>query len=75
MPCSVCREYDPSVLVACRDGITRCAHHAAEAGICWDCGDGDPQNYGDDSEDGLCYDCHNETVMQARLLKRIGLGD
>jgi hypothetical protein len=68
MACSVCQEDDPAVLTACRDGVTRCAHHASRAGFCWWCGDGDPQFYGDDWEDGLCHDCHSETVMQERLL-------
>ena len=75
MECTVCHETDPSVLTACRDGITRCAHHAVLAGFCWWCGEGEPQNYGDDWEDGLCHDCHSETVMQERLLAKIKWGN
>ena len=43
MPCIVCQEDDPSVLTPCRDGSTRCAHHAVLAGYCWWCGEGEPQ--------------------------------
>jgi hypothetical protein len=62
--CYVCAEDDPSVLLKCHDGRTRCAHHANLAGYCWGCGDGDPHYNGDDSDDGLCHDCRSENMMQ-----------
>ena len=55
--CAVCGENDPCVLVQCRDDITRCAHHANEAGWCWWCGDNEPRWYNDEQHDGMCFDC------------------
>jgi hypothetical protein len=63
MECLVCQEADPSVILDCRDGVARCAHHANEAGYCWGCGDADPQWGGDDTQNGLCHDCRAADVM------------
>lgn len=66
-----CREDDPSVLVACRDGQIRCAFHANRAGLCWDCGDGDPTFMRDDPDDetnGMCNDCR--AAYQAERKRR-----
>lgn len=66
--CIECGEDDPFVLVACCDGITRCAHHANIAGFCWDCGYGDPVYDGNEEEDGLCYDCRSSAEMLRRRI-------
>lgn len=71
--CHECDEDDPDVLVACRDGVTRCAHHTMLAGICWDCGDGDAVRCADDWLDGLCHDCRAADEMARRNRKRWGL--
>lgn len=69
--CRVCGEDDPSVLIACRDQIVRCADHALKAGCCWGCGDGDPQWYaGEDDSGGLCHDCRSADVMFERNRQR-----
>lgn len=57
-----CHEDDPSVLVACRDGQIRCAHHANGVGLCWDCGDGDATYLWSDPDEltnGMCHDCRS----------------
>lgn len=54
-----CQEDDPFVLVSCRDGRIRCAHHTVLLGMCADCGEGDPTFIGDDMTDGLCNDCRS----------------
>lgn len=68
MYCADCDVDDPAVLVRCRDGITRCAHHAIIAGFCADCGEGDPQPTGDDMTDGLCHDCASAEIMRRRRI-------
>lgn len=67
--CIICQEDDLMVLLQCRDGITRCAHHAIQAGYCADCGDGEPRWYGDEMTDGLCYDCRSayERLWQKKV--------
>ena len=54
-----CQEDDPAVLVSCRDGRIRCAHHAVLLGMCADCGEGDVSFIGDEITDGLCHDCRS----------------
>ena len=64
--CQECGENDPAVVLMCRDGMVRCAHHANLVGLCWGCGDGDPHFNGDDTDDGLCHDCRSADAMRWR---------
>jgi hypothetical protein len=73
MQCIICQEDDPSVILTCKDSITRCAHHANEAGYCWGCGEADPQWYEDDWCDGLCHDCRSEDIMADRKVRRFSI--
>lgn len=66
--CVCCQEDDPSVLVACRDGRIRCAHHANAVGLCWDCGEGDAscmRGDPDDETNGMCHDCRAALAADA----------
>lgn len=71
--CNDCPVNDPSVLLECRDGVTRCAHHANLAGWCWGCGDREPAwcEDSDDERHGLCYDCQSENEMWYRRHSQI----
>lgn len=68
--CVVCGETDGSVTLRCRDTVTRCAHHANEAGWCWGCGDNTPVFNGDEDSDGLCHDCRAADEMRWRVIRR-----
>jgi hypothetical protein len=68
-----CQEDDPNVLVSCRDGEIRCAHHANIAGMCWDCGDGDPTFMLSDPEEetnGMCHDCRSAYYAEGHTRAR-----
>ena len=68
--CVDCGETDPSVTLRCRDNVTRCAHHANEAGWCWGCGEREPVFNGDEDADGLCHDCRAADEMRWRVIRR-----
>lgn len=65
LTCAVCGEDEPDIVLVCRDGVARCAHHAYEAGWCWWCGDAEPQ-----TPDGQCFDCASMEVMWDRGKQR-----